>query len=80
MDHKIWQRPPHTFERQLGKKKDSNDYQFKSCILGQKAGLLASRKKLRGWISPLLGNTGLNTTSGKEYLRATLTHPTPQPF
>ena len=44
-NHKIWQCPPHTFERQPGKKKDTNAYQFKSWILGQKAGLLTSRKK-----------------------------------
>jgi hypothetical protein len=42
IDHKIWENPPHTFERQPGKKKDTDDYQFKSCILGQKAGLLTS--------------------------------------
>ena len=42
MDHKIWENPPHLFGRQPGKKKDTDDYQFKSCLLGQKAGLLTS--------------------------------------
>ena len=46
IDHEIWRCPPHTFERQPGKKKDTNDYQFKSCILGQKAGLLISGSTL----------------------------------
>jgi hypothetical protein len=37
--------PPHNSEHQLGKKKDADDYQFKSCILGQKARLLTSGRK-----------------------------------
>jgi hypothetical protein len=41
-DHKIWENSPHAFERQLGKKKGTDDYQFKSCIIGQKAGLWTS--------------------------------------
>jgi hypothetical protein len=41
-DHKIWENSPHSFERQAGKKKDTDDYQFKSYILGQKAELFTS--------------------------------------
>jgi hypothetical protein len=51
--HKIWERSPHTFERRSGyklgkegaleaEKGISNDYQFKSCIIGEKAGLLTT--------------------------------------
>jgi hypothetical protein len=47
IDPKIWQCPPHTFERQPGKKKDTDDYQFISCILGQKAGLLTRKEAVR---------------------------------
>jgi hypothetical protein len=42
IDRKIRKSPPHTFERQPGKKNNTDDYQFKSCILGRKAGLLTS--------------------------------------
>ncbi|MGD0918038.1 MAG: hypothetical protein ABSB22_16420, partial [Thermodesulfobacteriota bacterium] len=45
LDHKIWEKPPHTFKRQPGKKKDADDYQFKSCILAQKASLLTPGRK-----------------------------------
>jgi len=51
--NKIWECPPHTFERRFGYKlgkegvleagkRINDDYQFKSCIVGEKAGLLTS--------------------------------------
>jgi hypothetical protein len=47
INHKIWECPPHNFEWQPGKKKGTNDYQLKSCIVGQKAGSLIS--VILGW-------------------------------
>ena len=52
IDHKTWECLPYPFERQPGKKKDTNDYfKFKSCILGQKAGSLTSERSPQksGW-------------------------------
>jgi len=52
IDRRIWEYVLYTLERQPGKKKDTDDYQFKSCILGQKAGLLTSGR------SPPFGSKG----------------------
>jgi len=45
IDHEIWGNPPHSFERQPGKKKETDDY--RSYILDQKAGLLSSESNIR---------------------------------
>jgi len=42
---KIWEYSLHTFKREPGKKKDINDYQFKSCMFCKSAGLLTSIRK-----------------------------------
>jgi hypothetical protein len=42
IDHGTWEYALYTFERQPGKKRVTKDYQFKSCVLGQKGGLLTS--------------------------------------
>jgi hypothetical protein len=37
-NHKIWENPPHTFERQPGKKKGANDYNSNHAYLVKKLG------------------------------------------
>jgi len=58
IDHKIWENLPHTFERQPGKMKGTDDYQFRSCLLGQKAGLLQEED----FFSPQFSGFDVNLT------------------